>query len=91
MYQAPFCNSYVPMDYPDVYEYVPEPPDFTAPKLARLPITLDAFDAQPCPKGIFLDKDEVILWAKDTLQECIQEPKACARLTQLIAYLIADE
>lgn len=90
MYQAPICNSYIPMDYPDVFEYVPEPPGFTPLKSPRLPITLDAFDVEPCPTGTLLDKDQVILWAKDTLRECIQEPKACARLTQLIAYLLDE-
>ena len=91
MYQAPIFNSYIPMDYPDFAEYVPEPPGFTPVlKSPRLPITLDAFDVEPSPTGTLLDKDQVILWAKDTLQECIQEPKACVRLTQLIAYLLDE-
>jgi hypothetical protein len=90
-YEVPILNSYIPMDYPDVFEYVPEPPGFTPVlKSPRLPITLEGYDVEPCPAGSLLDKDEVILWAKNTLQECYNEPTAYARLTQLIAYLIAE-
>jgi hypothetical protein len=88
---VPIENSYVPMDYPDVYEYVPEIPVQQPVRLSpRLPITLDGCDVEPCPDGTLLDKDQVIIWAKDTLQECIQEPKACIRLTQLILWLLDE-
>lgn len=90
MYQAPICNSYVPMDYPDVFEYVPEPPA-GSPAPQKLPMLLEGYDVEPCPGGTLLDKDDIIFWARHTLEECAGEPKATFHLTQLISYLITDE
>jgi hypothetical protein len=52
---------------------------------------LEGYDVEPCPGGTLLDKDDIIFWARQTLEECAGEPKATFHLSQLIAYLAADE
>ena len=91
-YMPPTVNSYVPMDYPDIAEYVPNPPDYTqpVPLAPAMPIMLDAFDVEPSPTGEYLDKQQVIAWAVSVMQECANEPKAIHRLTQLVSWLIDD-
>lgn len=82
MYNAPLVNSYVPMDYPEVKEYVPEPPDSEV-LAPNMPI-------KPGPCGQYLQKDQVINWAMSVLKEAQNEPLATYRLTQLITWLIDD-
>ena len=88
-YQAPLVNSYIPMDYPDVVEYVPQPPGCTV-LVPDMPMLLDAYDAEPSPNGQYLDKSQVIYWALSTLKMCNHEPVASEQLRRLIAWLIDD-
>jgi len=88
-YQAPLVSNYIQMDYPDVVEYVPQPPDCTV-SAPNMPLLLDAYDVEPSPNGEYLDKSQVLSWALSTLKLCNHEPVAGEQLRKLIAWLIDD-
>lgn len=57
--------------------------------VVSMPVLLDCCNAEPCPDGSYIDKDHLIKWLLDVLEEAGQDKnRAIAYLIDLHQYLV---